>query len=162
MSRSSTSRLALFAGLAVSLAATPRPGGAAEPGRSARAKGVFFKPLFDQSRRFTLKKTFHLRFRARDRASGVPLAASDVSFTLRHDDLVVALPARELKAGVFEVPFTPEEPGPYAVMLAVRGAKEGSIAPVRLGVVGMAEGIIELPPEADADATRRSKGHLTR
>jgi hypothetical protein len=43
------------------------------------------------------------------------------------------------------------------VVASVRGAPAASIPPVRLGVVGMADGIVELPPEADADVARKGK-----
>jgi len=41
----------------------------------------------------------------------------------------------------------------------VRGAPVGSIEPIRLGVVGVADGLVELPPEADVDMQRRGKGN---
>lgn len=152
------SRLALAAGLALAVAAVPRPGGAAgDPGGAARARRVSFAPLFDKGTGFKPKHTFKLRFRARDMSSGAPLTADDISFSMHHDNAIVAAPARQLKKGVFEVAFTPAGPGRYDLVVAVRGAPAGSIAPVHLGVVGVADGIIELPPEADAEVARRGK-----
>jgi hypothetical protein len=62
-----------------------------------------------------------------------------------------------LKKGVFEVPFTPAGPGQYAVAVQIRGAPAGSLPPVRLGVVGVADGLIEEQPEADAELKQRKR-----
>lgn len=156
----SRSLVALLAALALSLpvsraaAAGPR-----DPG--VRKKRVTFAPLFDPRTRFKPKSTFKLRFRAR--AAGAPVGLDDISFVLRHGDAGSPLPVRELGKGVFEVPFTPGGPGQYAVVASIRGAPADAIAPVRLGVVGVAEGLIEEPPAADADVKRmaaRSGGRV--
>jgi len=157
--RSRSSRLALFATVAgLALAALARPAEAGE-GNLPRARKVSLVPLFDANKRFKPKKTFKLQFRAREKPSGAPVALDDISFSLRHGpgDAGTQLPARELKKGVFEVPFTPAGPGQYAVVASVRGAPAASIPPVRLGVVGVADGIIEEPPEADADVARKGR-----
>jgi hypothetical protein len=155
----SPSRVALLATLALALAAVPRPGEAGEAPKPVRARKVSVVPLFDTNKRFKPKKTFKLQFRAKEKGSGAPVALDDISFSLRHGpgDAGTQLPARELKKGVFEVPFTPPGPGQYAVVASIRGAPAASIPPVRLGVVGMAEGIIEEPAEADADARRKGR-----
>jgi hypothetical protein len=155
----SPSRVALLATLALALAALPRPGEAGEAGKAIRARKISLVPLFDTHKRFKPKKTFKLQFRAKDKASGAPVAMDDISFALRHGpaDASTQLPARQLKEGVFEIPFTPPGPGQYAVVASIRGAPAASIPPVRLGVVGVADGIIEEPPEADADAQRKGR-----
>jgi hypothetical protein len=112
-------------------------------------------------------QTFKLRFRARDKTSGAPVALDEISISLRHrpGEAGTPLPVRELKEGVFEVPFKPLGPGQYAVVASIRRVSAASIAPIRLGVVGFADGIIEEPSEADPDVMRhrgKSKGRLTR
>ncbi|MFL5308872.1 MAG: hypothetical protein ACJ79H_00320 [Myxococcales bacterium] len=146
-------RLVLLAGMALALSAA----GAGASDRAARAKGVSFAPLFDTHTRFKPKRTVNLRFRATDK--GVPVALADISFSLRHrtGDAAVPLPARELKRGVFVVPFSPAGPGQYAVAAAIRGTPADSIPPVRLGVVGVSDGLVEEPPEADVDVTQRKR-----
>ena len=150
------SRVALA--LLLALAAVPRRGEAAPANRPVRAKTASVVPLFDANKRFRPKKTFKLRFRALQ-ASGAPVKLTDIAFALRHgpagDD--ARLPARELKKGVFEVPFTPAGPGQYAVVASIAGTPAGSVAPVRLGVLGVADGIIEEPPEADVEAARKAR-----
>jgi hypothetical protein len=153
------SRLALLATLVLALAAVAPPSEAGEASSPLRARKVSLVPLFDTHKRFKPKKTFKLRFRAREKASGAPVAMEDISFSLRHGphDAGTQLPARALKEGVFEVPFTPLGPGQYAVVASIRGAPAASIPPVRLGVVGVADGLIEEPPEADVDASRKAR-----
>jgi hypothetical protein len=157
--RSLPSRVALFATLTLALAAVPRPSEAGEASQRLSARKVSLVPLFDTNKRFKPNKTFKLRFRAREKASGAPVAMDDISFSVRHGprDAGTQVPARELKEGVFEVPFTPLGPGQYAVVASIRGAPAASIPPVRLGVVGVADGLIEEPPEADADASRKGR-----
>jgi hypothetical protein len=140
--------------LAVALLASPR-----EASASAGTRKLVLKPLFDGQTRFKPKKTVRLRFRLQDqRGASVPL--QDVSFSLLHGskEPEKLLPARKLQNGAFEVRFTPAGPGRYAVLATVRGAKVGSIAPVHLGVVGVADGLVEEPPEADAEVRRRGRG----
>jgi hypothetical protein len=151
---------ALAVAAAVALPANARSGGAA--GRTAPAT---FKPLFDAGMRLKPGKTVRLRFRARRLPGGAPLEISDVSFWLRHGPpgAEVRLLARKVKDDVFEVPFTPLGPGQYAVSMSVHGAPRNAIAPVRLGVVGVARGLVEEPPEADAEMMqRRRAGGRTR
>jgi hypothetical protein len=152
----------MLAGLALALAAVPRAVAAGEPRQAARAKAreVSFAPLFDTNTRFRPKKRVKLRFRAQYKVSAAPpLAFEDISFFLRHGpgDAGSRLPARMLKKGIFEVPFTPDGPGQYTVAVQIRGAPAGSPPPVRLGVVGVVDGLIEEPPEADAELTQRKK-----
>ena len=131
------------------------------PGRAARAKGVSLAPLFDTNMRFKVKKTAALRFRVKDEASGAPVRAGDISFSLRHgtDGASTELPAKESKKGVFEVRFTPQAPGGYWIAAAIPGAPDGSIPPVHLGVVGVAEGMVEVPPEEDPGTKRTRMTH---
>jgi hypothetical protein len=147
--------------LAAALGALPRP---ALASRGAATKGheVVLKPLFDTNKRFKPKKTVLLRFRVQDKATGVSLGLEKVSFSLLHPprDPDVPLAARKLKNGVFVVPFTPTGPGRYAILAAVRGASLGSIRPVQIGVVGVADGLTELPPSADAEVRQRGKGPM--
>ena len=140
--------------LAVALLAAPR-----EASASAGTRKLVLKPLFDGHARFKPKKTVRLRFRLQDQA-GASVALQDVSFSLLHGskEPEKMLPLRKLANGAFEVPFTPAGPGRYAVLATVRGAKVGSIAPVHIGVVGVADGLVEEPPEADAEFRHRGRG----
>jgi hypothetical protein len=121
-----------------------------------------FAPLFDTNARFKPGKTVKLRFRARRTKGRAPLALTDVSFWLRHGPPGAErrLLATKVGGDVFEIPFTPLDPGQYAVLMAVHGAPRNAIAPVRFGVVGVARGLVEEPPEADAEMMqhRRSMG----
>jgi hypothetical protein len=140
--------------LAVALLASPR-----EASASAGARKLVLQPLFDGQKRFKPKKTVRLRFRLQDR-TGTSVPLQDVSFSLLHGskEPEKMQPLRKLPNGAFEVPFTPAGPGHYAVLATVRGAKVGSIAPVHLGVVGVADGLVEEPPEADAEVRHRGRG----
>jgi len=140
--------------LAVALLTAPR-----EASASAGTRKLVLKPLFDGHARFKPHKTVRLRFRLQDQA-GAPVPLQDVSISLLHGskEPEKMLPLRKLKNGAFEVPFTPAGPGRYAVLATVRGAKVGSIAPVHLGVVGVADGLVEEPPEEDAKVRHRGRG----
>jgi hypothetical protein len=135
---------------------------AGDTGRAARAKGFSLAPLFDTNKRFKVKETAALRFRVM--AAGARVRGADVSFSLRHGTETVStdLPAKEPKKGVFEVRFTPEGPGQYWIAAAVRGAPAGSIPAVHLGVVGVAEGMVEVPPEEDPATRRMNTKHGSR
>jgi hypothetical protein len=137
--------------LALTLAALPRAG-------SAGVRQVSLAPMFDAHTRFKPKQTAKLRFRLQD-SSGAPVSAKDVTFSLQHGpkDPGVQLQARKVKPGIFEVQFAPQGPGQYAVVAAVHGTQVGSIAPVRLGVVGVAEGLIEVSADKDAEARQLAK-----
>jgi len=145
--------------MAIALAAVPRSGAAGAPSRPGRANRVSLAPLFDPHTRFKPKKTVKLMFRIKEKAASAPVALDGISFSLLHGPGAtgVPLPAREVRKGVFEVPFTPPGPGQYAVVAALRGAPPDAIPPVRLGVVGVADGMIEEPPEADVDVTQRKR-----
>jgi hypothetical protein len=138
--------------LALTLAALPRAG-------SAGVRQVALSPLFNPRAPFKNKTAVKLKFQAKDASTGKPVAKEDIVFSLLHGpkDPAVELKARQVKAGVFEVPFAPQGPGQYAVVVSVRGTQLGSIAPVKLGVVGVADGIIELGPERDSEMTDRAK-----
>jgi hypothetical protein len=154
----SRSRIALPAVLALALAAVPGARAAGAPG-PVRANRVSLTPLFDPHTRFKPKKTVNLKFRVKDKAASAPVPLDGISFSLLHGPGAtrVPLPAREVRKGVFEVPFTPPGPGQYAVVAAIRGVPPDAIPPVRLGVVGVADGLIEEPPEADAAASRKAR-----
>jgi hypothetical protein len=119
-------------------------------------------PLFDTHKRFRVKETAALRFRVE--GPGAPVRAADISFSLRHgtEAASTGLPAKEPKKGVFEVQFTPEGPGQYWIAAAVRGAPAGSIPAVHLGVVGFADGFVEVPPEEDPGTRRMKTKHGSR
>ena len=138
--------------LALTLAALPRAG-------SAGVRQVALSPLFNPRAPFKNKTAVNLKFQAKDVRTGAPVAKEDIAFSLRHGpkDPEVALKARQVKAGVFEVPFAPQGPGQYSVVVSVRGTQLGSIAPVRLGVIGVADGLTELGPEKDSEMTDRAK-----
>jgi hypothetical protein len=164
--RAALTRFAFLAVLAL-VEAAQRPASAGEATRLVHPRKASLVPLFDTNRRFKPKKTFQLQFRAREKTSRAPVAADEISFSLLHgkDAAGTELPVRELKAGVFEVPFTPLGPGQYALVVSIRGVPAASIPPVRLGVVGVADGLVEQPPEADLDVSRhrgKSNGKLTR
>jgi hypothetical protein len=125
---------------------------------AAAARGkVSFAPLFDTNARFKVRKSFNLRFRASE--TGHPPALADVSVSLRRDprDGVMRLPVRRLKSGIFEVPFTPLWPGEYLLAITVRGASNPA-ARVSLGVVGVAPGLVEVPPEEDGEVLQQRRG----
>jgi len=154
--------LAFAAALALVLAAVSSAASAGEANRSS----VSLVPLFNANQRFKPKKTYKLRLRARER-SGAPVAGDEISFSLRHGPGKASTPlaARKVKDGVFEVPFKPMGPGQYALVASVRGQPEASIPPVRLGVIGYADGIVEVPVKEDAEVMRHrgnSKGKSAR
>lgn len=153
-------RLTFLAAAAVA-AAVALPASARSSAAAGQRAPATFKPLFDPNTRFKPGKTVKLRFRAQRMPAGAPLDVSDVSFWLRHGPpgAEVRLLARKLKGDVFEVPFTPLGPGQYALLMAVHGAPRNAIAPVRLGVVGVARGIVEEPPEADAEMLQRRRSN---
>jgi hypothetical protein len=151
--------------LAAAFAAAPGPASASAPAPAhadANGRAVVLSPLFDTNQRFKPKKKVLLRFRVQDRATRASLGRDEVAFSLLHGakDPEVRLTPTKVKNGVFVVPFTPAGPGQYAILVTVRGAKVGSIPPVRLGVVGVADGLTELPPEADAEMQRRAKSNV--
>jgi hypothetical protein len=152
-------RLTFLAALAAAVAVA-LPADAGNRAATSQRPPASFAPLFDTNTRFKPGKTVKLRFRAR-RAQGAPLEVSDVSFWLRHGPPGAdsRLPAKKVKGDVFEVPFTPLGPGQYAVLMAVHGAPRNAIAPVRLGVVGVARGLVEEPPEADAEILQRRRSN---
>lgn len=162
MRRASVRARLTFLAAAAAAAAAALP---ANAGRRAAAAGqkapATFAPLFDPNTRFKPGKTVKLRFRARRTPAGAPLEVSDVSFWLRHGrpGAEVRLLAAKVKGDVFEVPFTPLGPGQYAIRMAVHGAPGNAIAPVRLGVVGVARGLVEEPPEADAEMLQRRRSN---
>jgi hypothetical protein len=155
-----TSRIAILGAVAAALAAAPRPVSAAgQPPASGKERRVTLKPLFDVQTRFKPKKTVLLHFRVQDAASGASLPLKDVSFSVVGPKAPETIAAARKKGSVFVVPFTPPGPGRYSVVAAVRGVSLGSIQPIHLGVVGVADGLTELPPEADAEVQRRGKGN---
>jgi hypothetical protein len=153
--------------LALSSAALPCAAAAGAGGRDAKV-AVKFAPLFNTMTRFQPKKLVKLRFKAVDAKTGAPVAKDQIVFRLRQGYGVTTetgLSAKQVKPGVFEVPFKPEGPGQYAVLAYVRGATAGEIAPVRLGVLGLADGLVEVPASEDADVQRRAHAmgyHATR
>jgi hypothetical protein len=161
-----TGRAPIFAVAAVLsfASAAPRAGFAAGATRSTRVRKVALVPLFDTNRRFKPKRTFKLRFRASEKASGAPVRGEEISFLLRHGPGAAGtrLPARELKKGVFEVAFKPLGPGQYALVASIRDVPGASVPPIHLGVVGVADGLVEEPPDADLELIRhRGKSKAT-
>jgi hypothetical protein len=156
-----TSRIAILGALAAALAAAPCPASAAGQPRAASQKErrITLEPLFDVQKRFKPKQTVLLRFRVQDAASGASLPLKDVSFSVTGPKQPEAVAVARKKGTVFVVPFTPPGPGRYSMVAAVRGAPVGSIAPIHLGVVGVSDGLVELPPDADADVKHRAKGN---
>lgn len=159
--RSATSLAGLSAALVFAILAAPGPA-AASAGRMARAGRMSFAPLFDTNARYKVRQKVQLRFRAG--AGRVP-ALADVSVSLRRGphDGDMRLPIRRVKGGIFEVPFAPLWPGQYQLAIEVRGVKE-PVSQVSLGVVGVAPGLVEVPPEDDAEVLRqwRSAGRTAR
>lgn len=138
--------------LALTLAALPRAG-------SAGVRQVSLSPLFNPRAPFKNKTEVKLKFQAKDVGTGKPVAKEDIVFSLLHGpkDPAVELKARQVKAGVFEVPFAPQGPGKYLVVVSVRGTQLGSIAPVRLGVIGVADGIVEITSDKDVEMKDRAR-----
>jgi hypothetical protein len=152
VSRATRPRLALVTGLGVAVVAAMPPARAAvEPGGARRVKAVAFAPLFDARTRFKARTTAELRFRATDAFTGVAVRPKDISLSLRHGaaGTSIPLPVIPVKKGVFAVTFRPDGPGQYWITASIRGAAPGSIPEVHLGVVGLAEGLVEVPPEED-------------
>ena len=155
-----SSRIAILGALAAMLAAAPRlASGAERTAATGKARRVTLRPLFDTQKRFKPKKTFLLRFRVQDAASGASLPLEDVSFLVKGPKDPETVASARKRGSVFVVSFTPAGPGRYAVLATVRGAPVGSIAPIHLGVVGVSDGLTELGPEADAEVKHRGKGN---
>lgn len=160
MSRISTQHLVLVTGLGLVVGAgpqaraVPQARAAVHQSLSRRNRAVSFAALFDTQTRFKAKGTVELRFRAREALSGDPIHDRDISFHLRRgpDGVSTPLPATEVRKGVFAVSFRPPSPGDYWLSAAVRGAPSGTIPEIRLGVLGLAEGVVEVPPGEDASA----------
>jgi len=151
MNRISTPHLALVTGLGLVVAAVPQAQAASHAGANRRNRAVSFAALFDTQTRFKAKATVELHFRAREAISGDPIRSRDIAFYLRRgpDGASIRLPATEVRKGIFAVPFTPPGPGAYWLSAAVRGAPAGTVPELRLGVLGLAEGLVEVPPEDD-------------
>jgi hypothetical protein len=116
------------------------PSRAADDSKSSGGgKTVAFAPLFDPYTMLKAKESVHLRFRAREALSGIPIRSQDISFSLRHGAIGASreLPVKTVRRGVFEVAFTPEGPGQYEVTASIRGALPGSVPAVQLGVLGL-------------------------
>jgi hypothetical protein len=154
-------RIAILGALAAAVAVAPRPASAAGqyPAPSAKERRATLEPLFDVQKRFKPKETVLLRFRVHDAASGASLPLTDVSFSVKGPKQPETVAAARKKGNVFLVSFTPSGPGRYSVVATVRDSPVGSIAPIHLGVVGVSDGLTELPPEADADVKHRGKGN---
>jgi hypothetical protein len=158
MSRISTQQLMLVTGLGLVVAtapqarATPQARAATHNSLSRRNRPVSFAALFDTQTRFKARATVELRFRAREAISGDSIRVRDITFHLRGgaDGVSIRLPAKEVRKGVFAVPFTPPGPGGYRLSAAVRGSPPGTIPEIRLRVLGLAEGLVEVPQAEDA------------
>jgi hypothetical protein len=148
---------AFLAALLFVSTAVPRAGAAAS------GNGVSVVPLFDTHQRFKPEQTFKLRFRATRK--GAPVATKEISFTVRHGRGESAMPVRSVKPGVFEVRFQPSGPGQYALVPSIYGVPLTATPPVHVGVVGLSYGIVEVPPEDDAEFLKHrgtSKGKFAR
>jgi len=163
MRAGSPPRLMLVTGLGLGLVTSAVfPARAAhEEGRMPRAKTVVFAPLFDAATRFKVREQVELRFRARDAVTGVPVRAADLAISLRHGESGRSIPmrARQVKPGVFALSFKPHDPGQYWIAAEVQGAATQPQGAIRLGVVGVAEGLVEVAPEEDPDV-RQHKGKI--
>jgi hypothetical protein len=127
------------------------------------APDVDVLPLFDTTTRFHPGESIKLKFRIRDRRSGSPASKAEVSVSLFHGrDPEVRLAANEVEDGVYEFAFTPEGPGQYRLVVSSGGVRMGSLAPVKLGVVGTVgatDGELDASDLLDVDPRRsRSKG----
>ena len=109
--------------------------------RAVLDRRVCFAPLFDAYTMFKVNERVHLRFRAREALSGIPIRSRDISFSLRHGANGAArkLQMKAVKKGIFEVPFNPPAPGQYWVTVSIRGATADSVPAVRLWVAGLAQ-----------------------
>jgi len=131
-------------------------------GPSVRAanddRPVSLKPLFDVNKRFKKHELAKLKFEVKD-ARGAVVPAADLQFSVRHgtDGDVLPLRAKNARGGAVEVPFQPGEPGAFWVFASLRGHPELTFLPVRISVLGVVDGIVELPPSADVDIKRATK-----
>lgn len=131
-------------------------------GPSARAanddRPVTFKPLFDVNARLKKRAIAHLKFEVKD-ARGAVVPAAGLVFKVRHgtDGDVLPLRARNARGGAVEVQFQPGEPGAFWIFASLRARPELTLSPVRLSVLGVADGLVELPESADADVKRMAK-----
>jgi hypothetical protein len=109
--------------------------------RAVLDRRVCFAPLFDAYTMFKVNERVHLRFRARESLSGIPIRSRDISFSLRHGANGDArkLQMKAVKKGIFEVPFSPPAPGQYWVTVSIRGATANPVPAVRLWVAGLAQ-----------------------
>jgi hypothetical protein len=144
-----TSALLLLAGLALA-------GPAARAANDDRA--VTFKPLFDLNKRLKKREIANLKFEVKD-ARGAAVPAAGLIFKVRHgtDGDVLPLRARNARGGAVEVPFQPGQPGAFWIFASLRARPELALQPVRVSVLGVADGLIELPESADVDVKRATK-----
>ncbi|HEY2029616.1 MAG TPA: hypothetical protein VGH20_10435 [Myxococcales bacterium] len=144
-----TGALLLLAGLALG-------------GPSARAanddRPVTFKPLFDVNKRLKKREIANLKFVVKD-ARGAVVPAAGLSFKVRHGTGgdVLPLRARNARGGAVEVPFQPGEPGAFWIFASLRARPDLVLPPIRVSVLGVVDGLVELPPSADVDVKRSSK-----
>jgi hypothetical protein len=119
---------------------------------------VTFRPLFDLNKRFKKREMAKLKFEVKD-ARGAPVRAARLAFSIRHgtDGEVLPLRATDARGGAVEVPFEPGQPGAFWVFASLRARPDVRFAPVRVSVLGVVDGLVELPPSADVDVKRSAK-----
>ena len=133
-------RVASMAGGSTSLyapAVIPEDKGGLEAFRQVRMEvepAMQVQSLIEPNARVKLGQPANIRFAARDRASGLPESLANPSASVFHgSDPERRLPVVEVENGVYEVPFTPQGPGLFNVVLSAGGVPVGF---QKLGVVG--------------------------
>lgn len=136
--------------------------GLALAGPAARAanddRPVTLKPLFDVNKRLRKHELAKLNFEVKD-ARGAAVPAAALLFSVRHgtDGKLLPLRAKQARGGAVEVPFQPGQPGAFYVFASLRAHPEVALLPVRISVLGVVDGVLELPPSADVDVKRATK-----
>jgi hypothetical protein len=142
------------------------------PGHGARAKvpdgpAVVLTPLFDRKARFKPGETVPLRFRALNGDSGSPVTSATISASISRTpgDEEIHLTAREVGGGIYEVPFTPGDTGPFQLVVTSGSGAAGPLASVSLQAGGTSGGAGPAGAEqsgSDAEQTDQEEHRLRR
>jgi hypothetical protein len=128
---------------------------------------VIITPLFDPKARFKPGETVPLRFRALDGVSGTPVTSATISASISRTpgDEETRLTARELGGGIYEVPFTPGNTGPFQLVVTSGSGADGPLASVSLQAGGAAGGAGPAgaeQPGSDVEQTDQEEHRLRR
>jgi hypothetical protein len=102
----------------------------------ARASALEAVPLLEQQiSKMGMGETKSLAFNVRERASGAARSGAQLKAHAYHGhEKPIELPVNEIGKGKYEVPFTPQGPGQFNVVLSEGDSPVGS---QRVGVVGV-------------------------